>query len=89
MKVLYKPSFLKDLKRIYGTPEFDRIRKLAFEDVLNWSDLTKQHQVKRLTSKDGAYRVRVGDYRVGFFFSGRTVIFARALHRREIYRYFP
>ena len=89
MKALYKPPFLKDLKRIRGTPEFERIRKLAFEDVLNWSEVAILPHVKRLTSKDEAYRIRVGDYRVGFYVSKSTVIFARVLHRKEIYRYFP
>jgi mRNA interferase RelE/StbE len=36
-----------------------------------------------------AYRLRVGNYRVGFFINDDTLLFSRALHRREIYRYFP
>jgi len=36
-----------------------------------------------------AYRARIGDYRIGFFFAGQTVIFARVLHRKDTYRFFP
>ncbi|MGH2412635.1 MAG: type II toxin-antitoxin system RelE family toxin, partial [Microcystaceae cyanobacterium] len=36
-----------------------------------------------------AYRIRLGDYRIGLFIEGKTVTFARVLHRKEIYRYFP
>ncbi|HAO10876.1 MAG TPA: plasmid stabilization protein, partial [Planktothrix sp. UBA8407] len=44
---------------------------------------------KKLKGDDNAYRLRVGDYRIGFYFDGETVTFARVLHRKDIYRYFP
>ncbi|MFM6062867.1 MAG: type II toxin-antitoxin system RelE family toxin, partial [Microcystis panniformis] len=31
----------------------------------------------------------IGDYRIGFFVEEDTITFARVLHRREFYRYFP
>ncbi|WP_366514392.1 type II toxin-antitoxin system RelE/ParE family toxin [Moorena sp. SIO3I6] len=45
--------------------------------------------IKKLKGEDNAYRIRVGDYRIGFFLKGDTIIFSRVLHRREFYRYFP
>jgi mRNA-degrading endonuclease RelE of RelBE toxin-antitoxin system len=36
-----------------------------------------------------AYRIRIGDYRIGIFFKEDTVIFARILHRKDIYKLFP
>ena len=45
--------------------------------------------LKKLKGDDNAYRLRVGDYRIGFYFDGDTVTFARVLHRKDIYRYFP
>ncbi|MGL4377778.1 MAG: type II toxin-antitoxin system RelE family toxin [Microcoleaceae cyanobacterium] len=38
---------------------------------------------------DNAYRLRVGDYRIGFYFDDETITFVRVLHRKDIYRYFP
>lgn len=52
----------------------------------NFNDLVG---IKRLKSNSNAYRIRVGDYRIGFFCDGEIITFARVLHRREIYRYFP
>ncbi|MEG3988445.1 type II toxin-antitoxin system RelE/ParE family toxin [Microcoleus sp. S28C3] len=49
----------------------------------------KRYNLKKLKGEDNAYRFRVGDYRIGFYFDGETVTFARVLHRKDIYRYFP
>ncbi len=35
------------------------------------------------------YRIRFGDYRIGIKIEDDLVIFIRALHRKDIYRYFP
>jgi len=35
------------------------------------------------------YRIRLGDYRLGFVFERGAVTFVRCLNRKEIYRYFP
>jgi mRNA-degrading endonuclease RelE of RelBE toxin-antitoxin system len=45
--------------------------------------------LKKLKEEDNAYRMRIGDYRIGFFLMGDTITFARVLHRRDFYRYFP
>ena len=42
-----------------------------------------------LDAKGKYYRIRVGDYRVGFVFEQGAVTFVRCLNRKEIYRYFP
>ena len=36
-----------------------------------------------------AYRLRLGDYRVGIFLVEGVVEFARVVHRRDIYKVFP
>ena len=35
------------------------------------------------------YKMRFGVYRVGLKLENDTVIFERALHRKDIYRYYP
>lgn len=35
------------------------------------------------------YRIRIGDYRIGIFVEGKTVEFARVVHRKDIYQQFP
>lgn len=89
MKVEYLPSFLKDLKVLKSTPVFEQIKGLVFDEIPNLSDLQNLVNLKKLKGDDNAYRLRVGDYRIGFYFEGETVTFARVLHRKDIYRYFP
>ncbi len=45
--------------------------------------------VKKLKGYKTAYRIRVGDYRVGFLFEDDTIKLSRVTNRKEIYRYFP
>jgi mRNA interferase RelE/StbE len=45
--------------------------------------------LKRLETSGKYYRIRLGEYRLGFVFANGAVIFVRCLHRKEIYRYFP
>ena len=67
----------------------EAIERLPTKEMLSWEELTKHSQIKRLNAKDNAYRIRVGDYRIGFYCTADTLVFARVLHRREIYRFFP
>ena len=45
--------------------------------------------LKRLDASGKYYRIRVGDYRLGFVFEQGAVTFVRCLNRKDIYRYFP
>lgn len=89
MNSVYQPAFIKDLRRLRGHLHYERIRHLVFDEMPNWKNLTGRSQIKCLSAQEKAYRIRVGDYRIGFYIAGEELIFARVLHRREIYRYFP
>lgn len=89
MKAEYLPGFVKDLKALRGSPAYVRIRRLAFDDIGRFESLEQIPTLKKLRGFRNAYRTRIGDYRIGFFFDGQTVIFARVLHRKDIYRFFP
>jgi len=89
VKAAYQPSFIKDLRRLRGHAQYERICRLVFEDMPGWTSIRDRSQIKCLSAQDKAYRIRVGDYRIGFYCAGEVLTFARVLHRREIYRYFP
>ena len=44
---------------------------------------------KKLKEFKTAYRTRVGDYRLGFFYENATILIARFVHRKDIYKIFP
>ena len=45
--------------------------------------------VKKLKGHKSACRIRVGDYRLGFFYENATISIARFVHRKDIYKIFP
>jgi mRNA interferase RelE/StbE len=89
MKVEYLPSFLKDLKKLRSTPVDQSIQTIVFEEIPSYTSLQEIGNLKKLKDWDNAYRIRIGDYRIGFTLENETLTFTRVLHRKEIYRYFP
>ncbi|ODS32774.1 MAG: hypothetical protein SCARUB_02094 [Candidatus Scalindua rubra] len=66
MKTEYLPSFIKDLKTLKGSPYYEKIKTLAFDDIPKLSDIDEVKNLKKLKGNKPFYRVRVGDYRIGF-----------------------
>lgn len=89
MNCEYMPSFIKDLKALKSTPVFEYVKSLVFDEIPSYSSLDEISNLKKLKDSDSAYRLRVGDYRIGLTVVGDTITFVRVLHRKEIYRYFP
>lgn len=88
MKVRFRKSFARDLKKIKDRSLLTRIRT-AVESVEAAEDLQQISSLKKLSGGGGFYRIRVGDYRLGIAIEEDAVEFVRCLHRRDIYRYFP
>ncbi|NEQ98638.1 MAG: type II toxin-antitoxin system RelE/ParE family toxin [Cyanothece sp. SIO2G6] len=88
MRVRFKPSFKRDLKKIKDTQVL-----VAIEVLLNTVKSAERPDVIsnliKMKGYDNFYRVRISNYRVGIQVIEDDVIFVRVLHRREIYRYFP
>lgn len=89
MNTEYLPSFIKDLKKLKITPVYEEIKLLAFQTIPNCSDITEIKKLKKLKGAKNAYRIRMGDYRIGVFITNEIITFSRVLHRKQIYRDFP
>lgn len=88
MDTAFRESFDADLSAITDAALLKRIKKVI-EQVEAARTFQQVPNLKRLDAKGKYYRIRVGDYRVGFVFEQGTVTFVRCLNRKEIYRYFP
>ena len=75
MKVGYLPGFIKDLKSLKSSPAYLRIKTLTFDEIPNYEGLERIRHMKKLKEEDNAYRIRIGDYRIGFFFENDTITF--------------
>jgi mRNA-degrading endonuclease RelE of RelBE toxin-antitoxin system len=88
MNVRFERSFAKDLKAVQDRALQQRV-KAMIEQIEHCEHLHELNQVKSIEGERDYYRIRIGDYRLGLFLDGDTVILVRFLHRKEIYRYFP
>ena len=61
----------------------------AVEQVKQAEGMSSIVNLKKLKGFKTAYRIRIGDYRIGVFIDGDTVEFARVVHRKDIYKLFP
>ena len=84
----FRASFYRDAKRIRDEQVQAGVRQaiLDVEAALRWSDVPN---IKKIRGSLNAYRIRVGDYRVGLFIEGDSAEFVRVLPRRDVYRNFP
>ncbi len=88
MKVEYLAKFSKDLDKIKLQATKNAILNVINE-VHEATKIADLKNVKKLVAYKTAYRIRVGDYRIGFFYENDTVIFARIASRKDIYDLFP
>lgn len=90
MEVAFKPAFLKDFKVLPLTTQ-EEVRSICtkvFPAAQSIKDIQGLYS-ESITGFKHYYRIRIGDYRVGFKKEGDLIIFMRVKHRKDIYRYFP
>lgn len=88
MIVLYQKSFLKELKTIKDNSVKRRIKASILE--LKNSKNVESSKLEKLKGHPFAYKLRVGDYRIGCYAkSDQEVTLSRISHRKDIYRVFP
>lgn len=65
------------------------IEDFVFEELPLRDSITQSKKIEKMKGYHNYYKIRFGDYRVGIKVVGDRVILERALHRKDIYRYFP
>jgi mRNA interferase RelE/StbE len=88
MKVEYLRRFSKDLDEL-PSKSVKTALKRVIELMESSATLNEIPNTKKLQSHKSAYRTRIGDYRLGFFFEDNTIILARFVNRKDIYKLFP
>ncbi len=89
MIVEFDNSFYKRLSKIKDESILKRTKKLII-DLENVEDFRKIQSVKKLTGHKSYYRIRVGDYRIGFeSINESTIRLLTIAHRKDIYKKYP
>ena len=88
MKLLYSSHFERDLRKVA-----DASAKVQIAEALAiLKSVTKPSEIPGLKKMEGArnaFRVKAGEYRLGFYLSGDTISLARCVNRKDIYKSFP
>jgi mRNA interferase RelE/StbE len=77
----YDPKAVKQLQKLNPTVANELLD--GIEAFANTPVTTKIKKLK--TPFDGAYRLRIGDYRVIFYQEGNLMLVSKIAHRREVY----
>lgn len=88
MEVEFLEKFDNDLDLISQASVKNSILKFI-EHFEKAKSIREIPSVKKLSGHKTAYRIRIGNYRLGLFAEGSKVQFARLVHRKDIYKVFP
>ena len=88
MQIVFLSKFFKDLSKINQPKVLADIEK-AIIQVENVKTTIDINQLKKLKGYKSAFRIKVGDYRIGLFIENDVIEFVRILHRKDIYNLFP
>lgn len=88
MNVTYNRAFKKDLEKIKDA----KIKAALKEKILELKEkkeLSEVSGVKKISGHPLAFRIRIGKYRMGLFYSGGKANLQRFVKRNDIYKVFP
>jgi mRNA interferase RelE/StbE len=88
MQVITTLQFEKDAEK-----QLSKKLQLQLADIIEKiqqaDHLMEIASLKKMKGYKNAYRIRFGEYRIGFLFENNTIKLSRVMNRKEIYRYFP
>ena len=88
MKVEFHKSFVRDIRRVRDGNLLARVKAVLVE-LENTDILDSISSVKVMKGHPDYFRIRIGDYRLGFKRIDGGVRIIRFLSRGDIYRKFP
>ena len=88
MRVEFLQKFNRDIERVQITSV-----KIALRNIIEKAEaartLNEIPNLKKLKGFRNAFRIRIGEYRLGIFIEKSTITFVRLVHRKDIYKVFP
>ena len=87
MEVQIDQSFIRDVKK--APAHMQKLIPAIIKSLRDAKKITDLPKVKKMAGAKNAYRIRVDDFRLGFYMDNQLIILSRFLARKEIYKYFP
>jgi len=88
MEVAFTKVFSKQIDALNNKALKSRLARVV-QNVISAETLQDIANLKIMKGHTTAYRIKMGDYRVGLFFEEGLIVFAYLAHRKDIYNKFP
>jgi len=88
MNFEFEKAFVKDFRKLKSK----ELANSILEVVKQVSEATSSSEIinlKKLSGYKSAFRIRIGDYRIGVIIENNILTFVAFAHRKEIYKRFP
>jgi mRNA interferase RelE/StbE len=82
-----RKSFEKDSAKL--PLQFQTTLSKIIEGIIMSEKLSEIPSCKKMRGYKSAYRIKMQNYRIGFFFENQTIELVRVINRKDIYKYFP
>lgn len=84
----FEKSFVRDFRKL-NSKVLAKVLNECIQTISDAKSINEIPTLKKLTGYKNAFRIRIGDYRIGVIINDETVTFVAFAHRKEIYRKFP
>ncbi|MHB8258911.1 MAG: type II toxin-antitoxin system RelE family toxin [Bacteroidia bacterium] len=88
MIVVATKSFNKDISKIRDKKIVKSLEE-SIHKIEQANSITEITNVKKMEGADNAFRIRIGNYRLGFYLLNKTIQLTVFVHRKDIYKIFP
>ena len=89
MRVVFSTAVVKDAKKIKDKNAISKITSVI-QQLKTVENLSEIPNIKKLKGSSIAYRIRIGDFRLGLYqYTKGEVELMRLLKRNDIYKFFP
>lgn len=89
MEIFYGKTFSKDLDDLRNQPKVRKNLLDLIKKIKDMKSLRELKDIKKIEGYEDYFRIKIGDYRLGFKLKQDKIELIRFLHRKEIYRRFP
>lgn len=84
----FEKSFVRDFRKL-NSKVLAKVLNECIQTISDANSINEIPTLKKLTGYKNAFRIRIGDYRIGVIINDDTITFVAFAHRKEIYRKFP
>ena len=88
MEIAFTKTFSKQIDAVRNESLKSQLVRVV-QNVISANTLQDIVNLKKMKGHQTAYRVKIGDYRIGLFFEDGLIVFAYLAHRKDIYNRFP